>query len=345
MNTKRFAIVLVLVVVLSSFAGLVSAQDPTPAPPTPGRFGRGQLFGAVLDVVAQQTGLTGGEVMAQVLDGATLADVITANGGDVDAVTQAAVDAVTAQVNAAVAAGTLTQQQADTLLANLPDAVGRAFDGDLRGGGRGNRPGGQRQPGAAALQLANTMLDTVASQTGLTREDILTQMRDGATLADVITGAGGSVDAVKTAVTTAVTDEINQAVTDGRITQQQADALLAQLPTTLDTFLNGQLPRPTAAQRFTAGVLGLAAQQTGLTRDEISTRLRGGESLAQILTAAGVNVDTFVSDVITQVETQLAQAVASGNITQQRADDLITRLREDLPARINGTPNAAPPAP
>jgi hypothetical protein len=72
-----------------------------------------------------------------------------------------------------------------------------------------------------------TVFDTVAETLGLTPEELFSKLHGGDTLADI---AGDDLDAVHEAVgavrSAAVQEAIEQAVTDGRLTQEQADWLL-----------------------------------------------------------------------------------------------------------------------
>ena len=65
---------------------------------------------------------------------------------------------------------------------------------------------------------------------GANEEDLHTALEaDGATLAQVAEDQGVAVDTVVQALVTAEQERIAQAVTDGRITQEQADERLADL--------------------------------------------------------------------------------------------------------------------
>jgi uncharacterized membrane protein YjjP (DUF1212 family) len=64
----------------------------------------------------------------------------------------------------------------------------------------------------------------------MSEDDLRTVLEaDGATLATVAEDRGVDVDAVVQARVTAELDRITQAVTDGRITQEEADERLADL--------------------------------------------------------------------------------------------------------------------
>jgi hypothetical protein len=63
--------------------------------------GPGQIFQTIFSVVSDETGLSLEEIQNQMADGSTLAEVIDANGGDVELVRQALIDALGELPNAA----------------------------------------------------------------------------------------------------------------------------------------------------------------------------------------------------------------------------------------------------
>lgn len=142
MNLKKFAVATVTAGILVMGGALVGAQDDTQQPTQPtteinadANGGRGQRGGEFerqrpehddserLALIEQYTGLTEDELREAFAGDVTLADLITANGGDVDAYIADAVTAMTDDVNEAVAAGRLTQEQADEMIANAEARV------------------------------------------------------------------------------------------------------------------------------------------------------------------------------------------------------------------------------
>lgn len=77
-------------------------------------------LGGVLAAAASYLGLSESSVQSQLRSGKTLAQIVQETGGDknVDGLVQALVDASKAKLDAAVAAGKLTQAQEDTILSN-----------------------------------------------------------------------------------------------------------------------------------------------------------------------------------------------------------------------------------
>lgn len=106
-----------------------------------GRHGGPRVEGlhqAMGDAAASALGITSDELSGALRDGQTLAELAAANGVDEQAVIDAALAAADAKLDEAVAAGALTQEQADAVYARL-----EAAGADLLGhGGRGG-PGGR----------------------------------------------------------------------------------------------------------------------------------------------------------------------------------------------------------
>jgi len=213
---KNKAIVIsILVLVMSLFVGVIAAQEDDTTANRPGR-GR-NLLHDIVEIVTEATGLTQQEIMEQLQDGATLAEVVENAGGDVDA--------VIADVE------TLMSEQIEELFNTEFDFEGRD------GNGFGIRD-----------RVRNGVLGEVATaisaETGLETTEILQQVRDGEILADIITNNGGDVDTVVAAVVEAVTTNVNERVESEQITQEQADTILENLEETVTDLINGELELP-----------------------------------------------------------------------------------------------------
>jgi Spy/CpxP family protein refolding chaperone len=212
-------------------------------------------------------------------------------------------------------------------------------------GGPGMGPGG-RGPGIRHGQGANAgeVIRQLTDLTGLTLVEIREALRDGQTLAEVITSSGADLAAVTEQIIANVTARINAQVEAGRMTPERAEALLAELPAFVDDILNGQAPlRGRIGQ---AGVIGgpydyviqSLMEATGLTRAEVRTALNEGKSVAVILEEAGQSLDAFIDTLLAPTRERLAKAVAAGSINQTIADALIELIKAELEYRLTQTP-------
>ena len=142
------------------------------------------------------------------------------------------------QIDAAVKAGRLTQEQADALKRRRADSGlllggGHPGPGFERHGFRGGGPGfGHGGPGA--------VFDAAAKAVGLTQAQLFERMRSGKSLEEIAKAQGKDYAQVKAAIRKAVKAELDQAVKDKRLTQSQADELLGHLTEHLDDGFFGR---------------------------------------------------------------------------------------------------------
>jgi hypothetical protein len=127
--------------------------------------------------------------------------------------------------------GTITQAQEDAIIQAMKDAA--AGDKPGRGGPRG---------GGARLKVLEGMLQVSADTIHVSVDDLKAALKSGQSVADVANAHSVSPTDVVTAIVNAGTTKIAQAVTDGKLTQAQADKLTSHLPTAADKFVNHSKP-------------------------------------------------------------------------------------------------------
>ena len=161
-----------------------------------------------------KTGFTVLVVAALVMSGVALA--ATDETPTVEEVSPG-VSAIVEKLAPLIEDGTITEAQAE--------AVGRRLAEEF----------GHRRPhhrGSQGLAVAAGFL-------GMEVEELGAQLREGATLAEI---AGGQTDALIAAMVAEVEEHLVQAVTDGKLTQDEADEKLAEIEKRITTFVNEGLP-------------------------------------------------------------------------------------------------------
>jgi hypothetical protein len=136
---------------------------------------------------------------------------------------------------------------------------------------------------------------------------------------------------------TAATTWINTRLANGLLTQDAADELLAAIPDFMNNAMTRTLGEQRVQGRAMVGILRLAAQESGLNAMDIIQRLRGGESLSDILVSAGVETSAFIETAVQSASERLAEQVASGRITQEQADDWLLNLEQRLTDGLSQT--------
>ena len=134
------------------------------------------------------------------------------------------------RVDAAVAAGTITKAQGDELKARIASGDVPLIAGAFGHHGFGGHGFGHLSAAAAYL--------------GLSESELQAQLAAGKTLADVAKAQGKSVDGLVSALLADEKKELDAAVAAGRLTQAQAEELLANAKQRITDLVNGTMPGP-----------------------------------------------------------------------------------------------------
>ncbi len=119
-------------------------------------------------------------------------------------------------------------------------------------------------------------------------------------------------------------------VTDGTITQAQADAVVAALE-------QAGPPRGSHGGRGAARGLTAAATAIGITVDELRTALIGGQTIAQVAEGKGVSVQAVIDAMVAEAKAHLDEHVADGDLTQAEADARLADITARIGEMVNST--------
>jgi hypothetical protein len=139
-------------------------------------------------------------------------------------------EAALERLDAAVAAGRLTEEQADEIRERIESGDFLGPPGFGFGFGFGPDVHIEVGPG----------LDGAAEYLGLPEAELQERLRDGETLAEIARAEGKSVDGIEQALVAAAKGRLDQAVEDGRITAAQRDEMLERLESKIDALVNGE---------------------------------------------------------------------------------------------------------
>src|SRR3954453_8760238 len=136
----------------------------------------------------------------------------------------------------------------------------------------------------------------------------------------------------------AIKDALKGLVSDGTITQSQADKVATTLDQNLPRrgpgFPGGMGmhgPRPFGPRLHPAEV----AKILGITPQELRTQLEAGKTLAQIAAAQGISKADLVNKLVAAAKTDLAAAVKAGRLTQAQADKISANLEARITKRVD----------
>ena len=123
--------------------------------------------------------------------------------------------------------GTITQAQSDAVAKALADALPARGDGGQGGIRRGSGIGRGNE------------ITVVATALGVTDAELRTALHGGRTIAQVAATKGVAIDTITAALKADLQTRVATAVTDGKMTQAQADQILADADTHLTNLVNG----------------------------------------------------------------------------------------------------------
>ena len=156
---------------------------------------------------------------------------------------------------------------------------------------------------------------------------------------------GTTVDKLKSAMTQARNETVDQAVKDGKLTQQQADRIKSSTSTRPGFGLGlGFGPGRSGHGRWGAGFVGGAqeraaiAQVLGMTPQDLNTQLQT-KTLAQLAQGKEQAVKDAISNA---VKARLDQAVKSGKMTQDQENQRLAQVQNIDLSKIGGHPAPAP---
>ena len=138
----------------------------------------------------------------------------------------------------AVEEGNLTQSQADRIRQRAdegfgPGMMGNGFARGMMGGGFGRGMMGDSQ---------DSLIAVAAGKLGMTVDELQTQLQDGKTVADLASEKGVDLKTIVDAFMATRQETLSQAVTDGKITQAQADQMLTNMREMVEDHLSGDMP-------------------------------------------------------------------------------------------------------
>jgi hypothetical protein len=161
-----------------------------------------------------------------------------------------------------VAAGTITQTQADAVAKAITDARPARGAGDHAGQGK---PGKGDMGGRGGFGMGGGMnvVDAAAKALNMTSDELIKQVTGGTTVAKIAETKGVALNTVVDAVVKELSAKLDAAVTAGKMTQADADAKKATLTKMVTDFANGTMP---------AGMPGMGKGMPGMGKGG----MRGG---------------------------------------------------------------------
>lgn len=162
----------------------------------------------------------------------------------------------------------------------------------------------------------------VADALGISVEELEAARAEGKTLADLADEYGVELDVVQAAMQAARDEVLRQAVTDGIITQEQADNILSRDGKFGPLGFRGDRSRLGHGLR---GEHSTMAGELGISVDELQAARAEGKTFTDLAEELGIDLEEIRANMKQAQSEALQQAVELGRITQEQADEILNR--------------------
>lgn len=212
---------------------------------------------------------------------------------------------------------------------------------------------GPQQIGIGPLVFAECSttdyIDVMAQALGMTSTELRVALVSGKTLNDIATSKNVTLQTVTDAIAKARKADIDQAIKDGLLTQQEADKLNSVMNGIRPNTGNDQgrlpavpgfgiLPRgmfgfgdPLGANPYhTVKTLPVAAKAIGISCADLVKALGQGQPIAQVAASKNIQAQAVIDAIVAAHKDALAQDVKDGLRTQAQADGESSRLTQNV---------------
>ncbi len=167
---------------------------------------------------------------------------------------------------------------------------------------------------------------------------------------------GVTVEEYDSAVKEAHAQVVDEAVAEGKLTEEQAQRMRERMEQAPDDWGRGRgfkaphgkgfrapegegfrSPRGGMMGRGGASPIGVAAEKLEMTASELMAEIKEGKSIADVATEKGVDLQDITDAYTEQLGEALSQAVENGRITQEQADSMMEQAEKMVPEMLNNT--------
>jgi polyhydroxyalkanoate synthesis regulator phasin len=135
---------------------------------------------------------------------------------------------------------------------------------------------------------------------------------------------------------------LDEAVQQGRLTQEQADKIAAAKNGGMGWFGDFQGRKHGVKPGFREGGRIYSdgmADVLGITPDQLKTELQSGKKLSEIIADHGFTAEQFNQEMLEIKKESLSKAVADGKMTQEQADRMMQKMEQRFDNKVPGIDN------
>ncbi|KAA8785467.1 hypothetical protein EC604_16625 [Paenibacillus amylolyticus] len=195
--------------------------------------------------------------------------------------------------------------------------------------------------------------EKVLSVLGITKDELKEALQADQSLAEIAVAKNVETQTLIDTLVATEKKELQQQLTDSKITQTQYDERLAALTERVSELVK-EKPSALRAKKPEQPAPGMGlpgrgfgpevdrnldklASLLGVTTNELTSSLKKGDTLAEIASTQKVNVQTLIQQLATDRTADLQQELKDGKITQTQYDERVADLTGRITDLVNGT--------
>ncbi|NJP07310.1 MAG: hypothetical protein HC837_17660 [Chloroflexaceae bacterium] len=185
------------------------------------------------------------------------------------------------------------------------------------------------------------MLRVTADVCNIEVSDVVDGLLADKSLAQIAAEHGKTDQELIDAMVAKARERLDEAVANGRITQERADTMLERMENRAADLIQhtdlGDRLMQGVERMARMGLTHATANVTGLELRTVHTRIQNGESPADIAVAEGHTDDEVVQTLLTNAGERLDLAMVNGVITENEADTMLKLLTQAAEEQVNQT--------
>ncbi len=186
--------------------------------------------------------------------------------------------------------------------------------------------------GAMPPQGGDPWLSQIAEVLSMDVQDLESALKSGSTIETLAQKQSVDLDTLIDTLAENYSERFTKDVTDGKLTQAEADQNLSDLKAALEEwFTSGTRPDSLASEmQPLSQELRLVADALDMSDVELQTALDGGKTLADLVKAQNLSLANLIKAVSSKYSETFAQMITDGKMTQSDVDKMLADLEANL---------------
>jgi len=189
-------------------------------------------------------------------------------------------------------------------------------------------------PAATQGRFQGIVMETITTTIGVSQGDVMSQVRTGGTIAGLAVDNGSSGQAVVDALMVVLEDRLAVALIDGKIDEPKAEEIRTDRLVRFTTLVfethdgpdDGRLGNPGIHRgEFRRLLMDTVQEVLSVNQGQLVSHIRTGGTLAELAEENGSSGPELEVALVSAVDARLDQAVADGDIDEERAADLLEK--------------------